>query len=61
MAYEYKGYTLYTRQVNLRGGRPQTIYYFSKGTPKSGTPCDLPAGYKVCENLTTKFVYLKKA
>ena len=60
MAYTYKGYTLYTRKVKLRGNREQTIYYFSKGTPKSGTPCDLPPGYKVCENPTTKFVYLKK-
>ena len=60
MAYTYKNYTLYKKEVNLRGGRPQTIYFFAKGTPKSGTPCDLPSGYKVCENPTTKFAYLKK-
>jgi len=56
----YKDYTLYTREVNLRGGRPQRIYYFSKGTPKSGEPCDLPDGYKICENPKTGFAYIKK-
>ena len=56
----YKDYTLYTREVNLRGGRTQRIYYFSKGTPKSGEPCDLPDGYKICENPKTGFAYIKK-
>jgi len=60
MVCTYKDYTLYKRNVTLRGGREQTIYYFAKSTPKSGTPCDLPAGYKICENPKTKFAYIKK-
>jgi hypothetical protein len=60
MAYEYKGYTLYTREVELRSGRRQTIYFFSKKKPKSGRPCEKPAGYKVIENPRTGLPFLKK-
>ena len=60
MVCKYKDYTLYTKNVILRGGRPQDIYYFARSTPKSGTPCDLPVGYKVCENPKTGFAYIKK-
>jgi len=56
----YKDYTLYKKDVLLRGNRPQTIYYFAKGTPKSGEPCDLPDGWKICENSKTGFAYIKK-
>ena len=45
MAYVHDGWTLYTRDVKLKGGRTQTIYFFSKRKPKSGTPCEKPAGY----------------
>ena len=60
MAFEYKGWTLYTREVELKGGRKQPIYFFSKRTPKSGEPCDKPAGYDVGENSRTGLPYLKK-
>ena len=60
MAFEYNGYTLHKKDVTLRGGRIQTIYFFSKGTPKSGTPCEKPAGYKVGVNKRTSLPYLKK-
>jgi len=61
MAFEHKGWTLYTREVELKGGRIQRIYFFSKGTPKSGKPCDKPDGYTVGENKRTGLPYLKKA
>jgi hypothetical protein len=60
MAYNYEGWTLYTRNVTLKGGRKQTIYYFSKRSPKSGTACDLPTGYTVGVNKRTNLPYLKK-
>ena len=61
MAYTYEGWTLYEREVTLRGGKKQTIYFFSKKTPKSGTPCnELPKGYKVGVNKRTGLPYLKK-
>jgi hypothetical protein len=60
MVYTYEGWTLYTRSVNLKGGRKQTIYFFSKRLPKSGIPCDLPNGYAVGVNKRTSLPYLKK-
>jgi len=60
MAYKHEGWTLYTRNVKLKGGRNQTIYFFSKRSPKSGTPCDLPNGYTVGVNRRTGLPYLKK-
>lgn len=60
MAYMYEGWTLYKREVTLKGGRKQTIYYFSKRMPKSGTACDLPPGYGVGVNKRTGLPYLKK-
>ena len=42
MAYEQDGYVLHKKDVELKGGRAQTIYYFCKAgnKPKSGEPCD---------------------
>ncbi len=61
MVYEQNGWKLYKRDVTLKGGRNQTIYFFSKRIPKSGTPCDLPPGYTVGVNKRTGLPYLKKA
>ncbi len=61
MVYEQNGWKLYKRDVTLKGGRNQTIYFFSKRSPKSGTPCDLPPGYVVGVNKRTGLPYLKKA
>ncbi|HEC77012.1 MAG TPA: hypothetical protein ENI33_07140 [Thermoplasmatales archaeon] len=66
MVYEYKSkksgkkYKLYTRDVKLKGGKVQTIYFFSSGKPKSGKLCDMPKGYKVVENPRTGLPFLKK-
>lgn len=57
-----KGVTYYlnTKNVTLRGGRQQAIYYFSKdgGRPEA---CALPAGRVVGENPRNGFLTLKKA
>jgi hypothetical protein len=60
MAYKEGAYTLYTMNVNLKGGKKQTIYFFSKRTPKSGKACDMPDGYKVGINKRTGLPYLKR-
>jgi len=60
MVFEYEGWSLYTRDVNLKGGRIQTIYFFSKRTPKSGTKCDKPENMTVGVNKRTGLPYLKK-
>ena len=60
MAYTHGEYTLYSREVTLRGGSTHTIYFFSKRTPKSGTPSDKPDKYEVGVNKRTGLPYLKK-
>lgn len=65
MAYMHKtdkgDWTLYDRKVKLNGGREQTIYFFSRGEPKSGRPAELPMGYTVRVAENTGLPFLKKA
>jgi len=60
--YESKGknYTLFTRAVKLKGGKTQTIYFFSARKPKSGNPTEKPDGYIVKVNNRTGLPFLKK-
>ena len=66
MAYEHtnsKGvkYYLHKSEVTLRGGKPQTIYFFTKDeNGGKGTPCDLPDDREVNENPRNGFLTLKK-
>jgi len=60
MTFKHEGWTLYSRDVILKGGRNQTIYFFSKRTPKSGEPCDKPDNMVVGVNKRTGLPYLKK-
>lgn len=55
-----KGVTYYlnTKEITLRGGRKQTIYFFSKDIRDTG--CDLPEGYEVVENPRNGFVTLRR-
>jgi len=59
MSYTYGEYKLYKKDVTLRGGREQTIYFFAKNKPKSGEPCDMPPGKTVIVNKKTKLPILK--
>jgi len=61
MAYMKDGFTLHSKEVTLRGGQKQVIYFFSKGQPKSGTPCEMPPGKVVGVNKKTGLPYLKNA
>jgi hypothetical protein len=63
MPFEYEGYVLHRREVELKGGRRQAIYFFAKkgNTPKSGEPADKPDGYEVGKNPRTGLPYLKKS
>jgi hypothetical protein len=58
--YTYGLYTLYTELVQLKNGKNQIIYFFSKKTPKSGTPTTLPKGYHVEVSERSGLPYLKK-
>ena len=62
MAYSHtnsKGstYYLHSKDVTLRGGRNQTIYYFAKDSRPNA--CDLPSGKTVVENQKTGLPFLK--
>lgn len=55
-------YYLFTKEVMLRGGREQKIFYFSRD-PKNpkGTPVeDLPEGYETMENSRTGLPMLRR-
>ena len=52
-----KTYFLHSKDVVLKGGRNQTIYYFAKEA-KAGA-CDLPTGKTVVENTKTGLPFLK--
>ena len=59
MAYKHEGYTLHKREVDLKNGKTQTIYFFAKKKPKSGEPCDKPDNKEVGINKRTGLPYLK--
>lgn len=54
-----KTYYLHAKDVVLKGGRKQTIYYFS-GTAAANALNALPPGYRVIENERTGLPLLKK-
>lgn len=65
MAYSYtnkKGdtYYLHYKDVTLRGGRQQRIYYFAREQRENALD-EVPAGYKVVETERTGMPVLKKA
>jgi hypothetical protein len=65
MAYEFtnsKGvkYYLHFKDVNLKGGRQQRIYFFARDV-RPGSLDEVPAGFKVIETERTGMPILKKA
>ncbi|MBI3261498.1 hypothetical protein HYZ64_03980 [Candidatus Berkelbacteria bacterium] len=52
-------YYLHSREVTLRGGRQQRIYFFAR-TVKDGALDDMPAGMMVMENSRTGLPMLKR-
>jgi hypothetical protein len=64
MAYEFKNskgvsYYLHSKDVNLKGGRMQKIFFFCRDV-RPGALNDVPAGYKVIETTKTGMPILKK-
>ena len=65
MAYSFsnsKGqtYYLHKKDVTLKNGRQQTIYFFAREA-RSGSLDAVPAGYKVMETSRTGMPVLKKS
>jgi len=54
-------YHLHSKEVTLRGGRKQRIYYFAKEVTDEFALDEVPDGYKVIENERTGLPMLKKA
>lgn len=52
-------YYLHQRDVTLKGGRQQRIYFFAR-EEKDGVIDALPEGYEVVENTRTGLPILKK-
>jgi len=64
MAFEFtnkKGvkYYLHSKDVNLKGGRKQRIYFFARDV-RPGAMNEVPVGYKVIETAKTGMPILKK-
>ncbi|HXH18826.1 MAG TPA: hypothetical protein VNJ07_07050 [Chitinophagales bacterium] len=53
-------YYLHTKEVELKGGRKQNIFYFAKEV-KPGALDAIPAGMKVVENPKTGLPMLKSS
>lgn len=52
-------YYLHSREVTLKGGRQQRIYFFAREV-KDGAIDEMPDGYIVVENTRTGLPILKK-
>jgi hypothetical protein len=53
-------YFLHYKDVTLKGGRVQRIYWFAKEEGGKGTPTELPAGMEVVENPRNGFLAIRK-
>ncbi|MEK7528472.1 MAG: hypothetical protein AAB592_01780 [Patescibacteria group bacterium] len=54
-------YFLHTKEVTLRGGRLQRIFYFAREVKPQGGLDAVPEGYEVVENKKTGLPMLKRA
>ena len=53
-------YYLHSKEVTLRGGKKQRIFYFAKDERPADAVEKLPEGYGVQENARNGFLTLKK-
>ncbi|MBI4101230.1 hypothetical protein HY441_02030 [Candidatus Microgenomates bacterium] len=53
-------YYLHSKEVTLRGGRRQRIYYFAKKEDAANSVGEIPSGFKVVENPRNGFLALKR-
>jgi hypothetical protein len=65
MAYKFvnskgKAYYLHTKEVELKGGRTQSLYFFAK-EPREGSLDAIPSGYQVAETKNGLPVLKKEA
>ncbi len=53
-------YFLHSRNVNLKNGRQQTIYFFARDV-REGALSEVPAGFEVFETSRSHMPVLRKA
>lgn len=56
-----QAYYLHTREVTLKNGRKQRIFFFARDVRPDSALEAVPAGYKVMETTRTGMPVLKKA
>ncbi|MBP9717832.1 hypothetical protein KBD59_00860 [Candidatus Gracilibacteria bacterium] len=66
MAYSHtnskgQAYILHSKEVTLRGGRKQKIFFFAREEKEEGALDAVPEGYMVVENKKTGLPMLKRA
>lgn len=54
-------YYLHTREVTLKNGRKQTIYYFARDVREKDALQEVPEGYMVVETEKTGLPLLKRS
>ena len=54
-------YYLHSKNVTLRGGKEQRIFFFAKEERPADAVTELPTNYEVVENPRNGFLTLKKA
>lgn len=54
-------YYLHSKEVTLRGGRLQRIYWFAKQEDPATAVAEIPAGMEVVENPRNGFLALKRS
>jgi hypothetical protein len=65
MTFAYKNskdqtYYLHSKEVTLRGGRQQRIYWFAKEVKEESALDEVPEGYEVIESQRTGLPILRK-
>ena len=58
--FQYKGYTLYQKEMDLGNNKKRIIHFFSKDVPDDSTPSPLPKDYEVRVNKKTGVPYIRK-
>ena len=56
-----QAYYLHTKEVTLKNGRVQRIYFFARDVRADGSLDAVPAGYEVMETKRTNMPVLKKS
>jgi hypothetical protein len=58
--YQYKGYILYQKEIDLGNNIKRVIHFFSKDKPDDSVPSNLPKNYEVKINKNTGVPYIRK-